>query len=186
MIIHLLIALKILNDNNLLYTDWHHYDNIMFDNGKPKFIDFGITTSLSDAYKSKIRSDIIKSKIQEDPNYVINEKELNLLVEKIFTEKPIDNYNNDFSITEVSFICSLFRGMLNRLERKFGKCVELEAILNPLEENKDTFPYFEPVNIILDKLTQLKQKLDNPLQQDGGYCAYAKYLKYKSKLKSLH
>jgi hypothetical protein len=174
MIIHLLTALKILYDNNLIIIDWDV--SIVFDEDKPKFkfINSNYLASLSETCINKLITDhITELKKQES---VIDEENIRLLYNTNFAKNPIDKYDNNFSIEGVGKILNLFKTHIDKLEIKFGKCDELEAILNLLQ----------PVNIILDKLTQLKQKLDNPLQQDGGYRAYAKYLKYKSKLKSLH
>jgi len=177
MIIHLLTALKILYDNNLIIIDIDWSFNIKFDEDKPKFkfINSNYLESLSEKCINKLITDHI-TELEKKQESVINKENIRLIYNTNFAKNPIDKYDNNFSIEGVGKILNLFKTNIDILNKKFGKCNELEAILN--------LP--QPVNIILDKLTQLKQKLDNPLQQDGGYRAYAKYLKYKSKLKSLH
>ena len=185
LIIHLLTALKILFENDLLYNDWHHYDNIMFDEseGKPKFIDFGLTCSITGAYKHELAL----KEYKKMPIDKIDEEKIKQIVDAEFLKNPIDKYDNDASKREVTFILGLFRGYIIKL-RVFkdydSVCDELEAILNPIEGNKQFdsekgAKQNKNVNTVLGELNALKFRLDNPLKQDGGNYLYTKYLKSK-------
>jgi len=185
LIIHLLMALKILFDNDLLYGDWQSYDNIMFDEieGKPKFIDFGLTCSLTETcIKNLENEERIKM-----PRDKIDEEKIKQIVDAELQKNPIDKYDNYASKFEVECILGLFRGYINNLvcfKHYDSVYDQLNAILNPVEGNKQYdikkgFKQKKNVNTALGELNALKFRLDNPLKQDGGNYLYTKYLKSK-------